>query len=387
MPPNACVDHLPDNWQNVRRILVMRLDNIGDVVMTGPALRTLRAHLPAAEITLMASRAGAQVAPLLPWVDHLLVHRAIWQDLHHALPFDPVREQGLIATLRAGRFDAAVIFTSFSQSPYPPAYACYMAGIPIRLGQAREFGGAVLSPGVTPPADESHQVDRNLHLLHAAGFAPAGRHLELEVPAHLAADADALLQTAGVGSEQPFIALAAGASCAARRYPGARYREVIRRLTRHIDLPIVLLGDDADLARGELAMTHPQVFSLMGRTSVPQFAAVLKRAALVVTNNSAAMHIADAFARPLVVLYSGTDHEGQWAPRAAPSVLLGRKTDCAPCYRFNCVFNMECLDIAPQSVVDAIVDLLAQQGSAHLHARPAADPTQGERSSCVHYGF
>jgi ADP-heptose:LPS heptosyltransferase len=387
MPPNNSLDDLLDHWGNVRRVLVIRLDNIGDVVMTGPALRTLRAHLPAAEITLMTSRAGAQVAPLLSWVDHLLVHRALWQDLHHALPFDPAREQGLIDTLRAGCFDVAVIFTSFSQSPYPPGYACYLAGIPVRLGQAREFGGAVLSPCVTPPADDAHQVDRNLHLLQAAGLTPAGRHLELEVPAHVIADADALLNAAGIGLDQPFIALAPGASCAARRYPAARYREVIHLLARNTDLPIVLLGDEGDRERGDLAVNHPRVSSLIGRTSVPEFAAVLQRAALVVANNSAAMHIADAFARPLVVLYSGTDHKSQWAPRGAPSVLLRRKTDCAPCYRFDCAFDMECLDIPPQAVADTVIDLLARQRSAPLHPRPAADSTQGERSSCVHYGF
>jgi ADP-heptose:LPS heptosyltransferase len=386
MPPKTRLDHLPDQMQNVRRILVIRLDNIGDVVMTGPALRTLRAHLPAADITFMASRAGAQVAPLLPWVDNLLVHRALWQDLQGVLPFDPAREQALVDTLRAGRFDVAVIFTSFSQSPYPAAFACYLAGIPVRLGQARDFGGAVLSPWVTPPADDAHQVDRNLHLLQSAGLAPAGRHLELEVPAHIESSADALLRAVGIGDAQPFVALAPGASCAARRYPAARYREVIRLLVRETKWPIVLLGDERDRERDELAVAHPQVLSLIGRTSVPQFAAVLKRAALVVANNSAAMHIADAFARPQVVLYSGTDLESQWAPRGAPSVLLGRKTECAPCYRFNCAFNMECLDVTPQSVVDAIVHLLAQQRSAHLDARSATDISQGERSSCVHYG-
>lgn len=387
MPPEAFSGHLPAYWQNVRRLLAIRLDNIGDVVMIGPALRALRAHLPDAEITLMVSRAGAQVAPLLPWVDQVLVHRALWQDLHHALPFDPTREEALVETLRDGRFDAAVVFTSFSQSPYPPAYACYLAGIPLRLGQARDFGGAVLSPCVTPPSEDAHQVDRNLHLLQAAGLECASRHLELEVPAHVAADADALLHEAGVDTGAAFIAVAPGASCAARRYPAARYREVIRLLLHNTNLPIVLLGDERDRERAELPATRPRVVSLIGRTTVPQFAAVLKRAALVVANNSAALHMADAFGRPLVVLYSGTDHESQWAPRMAPSIVLNRRTACTPCYRFDCAFDMECLDIPPQAVADAAVELLARQRSAQRTTRADTDLTQGERSSCGHYGF
>ena len=66
---------LPDAWQSVRRVLAVRLDNIGDVVMLGPALRTVRQALPNVHLTLMSSPAGSQVAPLLPWVDEVLVHR------------------------------------------------------------------------------------------------------------------------------------------------------------------------------------------------------------------------------------------------------------------------------------------------------------------------
>lgn len=382
MPLSASSVLLPEYWRNARRLLIIRLDNMGDVVMIGPALRALRRQAPEAEITLMTSRAGGQVAPLLPWVDELLVHRALWQDLNHVLPFDPAREQSLVETLRAGRFDASIIFTSFSQSPYPAAYACYLAGIPVRLGQARDFGGAVLSPCVAPLADAEHQVDRNLHLLHAAGIPSAGTQLELEVPAHIAAAADALLEEAGIGAESPFIALAPGASCAARRYPAARYREVIRLLVRGTGLPVVVLGDERDPAPAVQA----GVVSLIGRTTVPQFAAVVKRSTLVIANNSAALHIADAFARPLVVVYSGTDYESQWSPRTSPWRVLRRETACTPCYRFDCPFDMECLDVPPQAVADAALDLLAREVSSH-HAARAADPTQGERSSWAHCGF
>lgn len=63
---------LPIEWQNFRQILVIRLDNIGDVVMLSLALRTKHSHLPNASITLMASPAGSKVAPLLPWVDRVI---------------------------------------------------------------------------------------------------------------------------------------------------------------------------------------------------------------------------------------------------------------------------------------------------------------------------
>src|SRR4051812_41823740 len=103
---------LSDSWRDVRRILAVRLDNVGDMVMLGPALRTLREALPGAHITLMASPAGSQVAPLLPWVDDVLTLRAVWQDASGNMPLDPERERELIETIRDRAFDAVVIFTS-----------------------------------------------------------------------------------------------------------------------------------------------------------------------------------------------------------------------------------------------------------------------------------
>ncbi len=90
---------MKDDWARARNILVMRLDNIGDVIMTSPALCAIKANLTEARVTLLASPAGAQAAPLLPWVDDVLVWRTLWQDLGR-LEFDPAREWELVSVLR-----------------------------------------------------------------------------------------------------------------------------------------------------------------------------------------------------------------------------------------------------------------------------------------------
>ena len=87
-------------------------------------------------------------------------------------------------------------------------------------------------------------------------------------------------------------------------------------------------------------------------------AAVIKRAALLIANDSGPMHMADAFGRPMVILYSGTELESQWVPRTASTVLLRRPTPCSPCHAFRCPYNMECLDIPPQEVVAEALKLL-----------------------------
>jgi ADP-heptose:LPS heptosyltransferase len=116
---------------------------------------------------------------------------------------------------------------------------------------------------------------------------------------------------------------------------------------------------ETDLFRPILSgVRHQAIRSLVGRTSVPVLAAVIRRARLVIANDSGPMHIADAFRRPMVVLYSGTEYESQWRPRSAPTTLLRRPTDCSPCYNFRCPYNMECLDIPPEEVVAQALHML-----------------------------
>lgn len=338
----------------LRRILAVRLDNLGDVVMTGPALRALRRAAPGARITLLCSPAGSRAAALLPWVDDVVVHRAPWQDASGSLRHDTDREGALIQALRG--HDAAFVFTSFAQSPHPPAYACYLAGIPVRVGSSKEFGGAVLSHDVPPLPDTAHETDRNLALLEGVGVPLAGTRLQIAVPDSAAAAAVALLADVGVAPGRPYVVLAPGASCDARRYPPGRAADVLHGLRRALAAPVVVLGSADE--REHLAPVAAAGADLVGRTSIVEAAAVIAGARLVVATNSAPLHLADAAGRPLVVLYSGTELESQFAPRSVPARVLRRPTPCSPCRAFACPYDLDCLDVPPGDVVDAAVELL-----------------------------
>ena len=129
----------PRDGAGARRIVVLRLDDIGDVVMSGPALRAIRLSRPHVRLHLLASPSGVQAAPLLPWIDRAAAEQALWQELGSPA-CDPVREAALIERLRAGRWDGAVILTSFGQSPRPAALACRRAGVPLVAGASDEAG-------------------------------------------------------------------------------------------------------------------------------------------------------------------------------------------------------------------------------------------------------
>lgn len=370
-PRDGTSPMIDERWRQARRILAVRLDNLGDVLMTGPALRSIKKGLPGCRITLLSSPGGAAAAELLPWVDDVILHRALWQDLG-SLPFDPDRERAFVESLSRQRFDAAVIFTSFSQSPHPMGYVCYLAGIPLRIGASKEFGGAVLSheQRCLPQDDGIHQVDRNLALLEPFGFDTTDRSLEVRVPAGARWSLDRILADLGL-DEGALVAMSPWASCSARTYRPEAMAEAAAGIAAEIEGQVVLTGgprhqDKSSALRGLLGAN---ALDLTGKLSFAEFAALLERASLLLTNNSGPMHLADALGTPMAVLYSGTELESQWQPRGGNAEILRRPTTCQPCYAFDCpIEGHPCLDIPVGEVVEAGLRLL---GSRRLHAAPA----------------
>lgn len=349
-----------NEWREARNILAVRLDNIGDVVMLGPALRAVKESSPQARLTLLASPAGSTAAPLLPWIDDVITWRSVWQDLG-GLPFDPGRELALIAELRERAFDAALIFSSFSQSPHPPGYVCYLAGIPLRAGESKEFGGSTLTTELRGAPDALHQAERNLRLIEALGFVARDRQLRLFIAEEARIRAGQLLVGAGIDTDAPFVLIHPGASAQARRYPAERYGEAARLLLAQ-GRQVLVTGVEREAALVEAVLASaPGAAALLGTTTLAEYAALVEQAALVVCANTLPLHLADALGTPLVVLYAGTEYEAQWAPRATAARLLRRPTPCTPCYLFACPIGQPCLDVAPEEVAAAAAALLREQ--------------------------
>src|SRR5690606_1974039 len=154
-------------WTDLRRILCVRLDNMGDVLMTTPAMRALKRQRADRHLTLLASPSGASLAPYLEDVDEVISHWAPWvkrpESESHRGSCD-----ALVADLRRRNFDGAVIFTVYSQSALPAAVACHLAGIPRVLAHVRENPYALVPDWVkeTDDGEQSrHEVRRQLDLV------------------------------------------------------------------------------------------------------------------------------------------------------------------------------------------------------------------------------
>ncbi len=358
-----------NDWLAASHLLAVRLDNSGDIVMLGPALRAIKETLPRVRLTLLASPAGTMAAPLLPWIDDAISWRALWQDVGQRMPFDPAYEMKLINLLATQGIDGALIFTSFKQTPHVAGYACYLANIPLRAGESKEFGGSTLTTELSGAPDDLHQVERNLRLVEHLGFTVRDRSLTIVIPENARLEATALLTSVGIDPYTPFILLHPGASAQARRYPAEQYGTLARLLTRR-GWEVVVTGVEREVALiEEVCERAPKVHCLVGVASLPAFAALVERARLVICNDTLPMHLADAVQTPAVVLFSGTDMEEQWKPRTTRARLLRRPTSCHPCYLFECPIGLACLDIPPEEVIETVEELLDMSEPASVQGQ------------------
>jgi lipopolysaccharide heptosyltransferase II len=349
-------------WQAARRILAIRLDTIGDVLMTTPAIRALADGRADRSVTLMTSSLGAPAARLVDEVDEVIVYDAPWLKATAARP-DSRAERTMTARLRRAAFDAAVIFTVYSQNPLPSALLCFLAEIPLRLAHCRENPYQLLTDWVPDPEPERlvrHEVRRQLDLVGTIGCGTGNERLSLRVSASARRAARRRLDAAGVDRRREWVVVHAGARAASRRYPPEAFAIACRRLVLDRGCQIVFTGDASEqpiIDRIREAMEIPAV-SVAGDVALDELAAIIAEAPLLISNNTGPVHVAAAVGTPVVNLYALTNP--QHTPWAVPHRVLSHDVPCKYCYKSVCPAGHHlCLrGVSPAAVVTAAHDLL-----------------------------
>jgi lipopolysaccharide heptosyltransferase II len=362
------------DWATVRRLLAVRLDALGDVLMTTPALHAAKSSAPDRHVTLLTSVGGAEAARLVPDVDDVIVYDAPWvkASTDHA---GAAADRQMIRRLAAGRFDAAAIFTVYSQNPLPAALLCYLADIPKRLAHCRENPYQLLTDWIRerePDHGVRHEVERQLDLVAAVGWRASDRRLRLEVPDTAVAEVEKRLCALGLdGRAARWAVLHPGASAPSRRYPLERFGAVVRALAGRHGWRLVLTGsrDELPLIERLVAEAPGRTVSLGGELSLAALAALLERAPLLISNNTGPVHVAAAVGTPVVDLYALTNP--QHTPWEVPHRVLSHEVACAPCYRSVCPEKHHlCLEgVAPERVVEAALELSRGQRRRRANGR------------------
>lgn len=328
------------------RVLVARLDSVGDVLVCGPAVRAVAAG--ANHVALLAGPQGAAAARLLPGVDEVLVWRCPWIDPDPPSVVEADLDQ-LVATVQGCAVDLAVILTSFHQSPLPLALVLRLAGVRRIAAASEDYPGSLLDVRYRPGDDDRPEPERQLGTVNAAGFTlPPGDPGRLAVRWPLPASGHLV---PGRG----YVVLHPGASAPARQWSAGRYAEVAALLAREGCQVVVTGGPEETALTARVAGRHG--LDLGGRTDLGELASVLARAAVVVCGNTGPAHLAAAVATPVVSLFSPVVSVGRWAPYGVPSVLLGDLD--APCrdsrVRSCPIAGHPCLEsVEPLEVAEAV---------------------------------
>ncbi|HEY4096960.1 MAG TPA: glycosyltransferase family 9 protein [Baekduia sp.] len=335
------------------RALVARLDNDGDVLLAGPAIRAITAGCD--HVTLLCGPRGAQAAALLPGVDEVVVRRAEWID-PEAPAVDRAEIDAYISVLAGQRADVAAILTSFHQSALPLALLLRMAAVPRIAAVSEDFPGSLLDHRLPDPGDVP-EAERGLAVAAALGFAlPPGDDGRLRVTA----------APPPCAVPRRYVVVHPGASVPARAWAPERHAELVARLVAD-GREVVVTGAPAERAL-TAAVAGSRAVDLGGATTLAELAGVLAGADAVVVGNTGPAHLAAAVGTPVVSLFAPTVPAARWRPYGVAQELLHRPVTCAGCRARECpVPGHPCLGGVP---VDAVLLALARL-EARAGVRPA----------------
>ncbi len=276
----------------LRRILMVRTDRMGDLLMTLPAVRCVREELPQAELTLLLQRGMRDLLEGHPDLDRILE----WNP-DEGKPWGASFRNA--ARLRPFRFDVAVVF-----NPTRLFHAAvFLAGIPVRIGYRRKWGQLLTHSIPDTKGDRNlREVEYNLELIRLLGL--AGRSPELRLPPRPETDSEArrILQSWGLDGSRPIVALHPWTSNPSKAWPVESFGALSRRIAQRGAQPLLIGEPPPGPADDWLSRFPPEAANLVGQVPLRALPGLLRRCSLLVSNDSGPVHVAAAVGTPTVVI-------------------------------------------------------------------------------------
>ncbi|MGB2589181.1 MAG: lipopolysaccharide heptosyltransferase II [Candidatus Acidiferrum sp.] len=325
------------------KLLVRATNWVGDAIMALPALRAVRSHFADGYITILAR----------PYVAAIYKNQQVCDDM---ILVDGKAD--VVNELRARKFDAALLL----QNAFQAAWIVWRAGIPERIGYARDGRSFLLTKAVPAPRVgeiPAHEQLYYLELLRRAGWLsdlPKEEFIKLNVLEEDRRHASEFLVSAGANQNSLRIAIGAGASYgSAKCWPPDRFAELANRLQAQTRADVILFGTASEAAVSSAisaGMRRPPI-DLTGKTSIADLPALLSQCHLFIGNDSGAMHVAAAVGLPVVAIFGPTDPFGT-SPVTQRCSIVQEKSYCSPCFLRRCPTDHRCMTrVTPDAVESA----------------------------------
>jgi lipopolysaccharide heptosyltransferase II len=336
-------------------VLFIRPGGIGDALLFAPGVAALHHNFPEAAIDVLAEQRNAGAFALMP-------------GLHEILIYDSPAT--LIRLLRR-RYDVVIDTEQWHRLS---AVICRLIRSEMKIGFATNERYCMFTHPV-PYAQDCFEAESFLRLLGPLGITdeglPTGEILRVSDGARRKA-----VSMLSAVSQQPVVALFPSASIPEKRWELKKFRELTGWCSNH-GLQVVILGGRHDRVLGEQIVVGQKGLNLVGLTSLAESAAVLERAAVVVSGDSGILHLASLLGRPTVSLF-GPSNAAKWAPSGPDHIVLNKNLPCSPCARFGnmpkCPVGVRCLqEITAEEVMVAVMTLLHRNAGRKTTDVPVKD--------------
>jgi heptosyltransferase-2 len=332
----------------VRHVLVLSPNWLGDAVMALPAIADVRRHFQNARLIVAARRSVAGLFRMTPQVDQVLV-----------------LERPDVSTLKAQQADVAILLPNSFKS----AWLVTRAGVPHRWGYAADFRRPLLSRAIARPRRSVHQAEYYQHLVRALGMASGPLEPAISVPDDAVVAARMLLNSRAWSPSRPLVAIAPGAAYGtAKRWLPEHYASLVSSLVG-IGAQCVLVGSAGDTETTDWIQRlipdrqREHVLDLTGVTNLPSLAGVISTAKAFVSNDSGAMHVAAAVGAPVAAIFGPTrEHETRPLGRGdARAEVLIHPVWCRPCMLRECPIDHRCMrGLLPDRVFATVRELMVR---------------------------
>lgn len=329
-----------------KRILIIKLSAVGDCVLVTPSIRAIRQNNPKAYIALLTGRLESQALKGCPYVDEMIIYDRAGRDKGW------LRFLEVAAEIRRYGFEEVVDLQNNSKSHL----FAFLSTATKRYGYRKGRYWFLLNKTINDAKHAVPPVDHQFRVLSLMGIKGASKGLELWPSAADEETAGKMLESEWVGENQTLVGINPGASqrWATKRWPAENFARLCDLLAEREVRP-VLIGTraDADTVEKILSLTRSKPVNLVGKTSLPELAALMKRFKCLVTSDSAPMHVAAAMNTPFVALFGPTDPKRHLPPSQHYAVLR-RDLGCAPCYKPFCS-DIRCMrEISVEDVLKAV---------------------------------
>jgi predicted lipopolysaccharide heptosyltransferase III len=336
------------------KILLLQLKRIGDLILTTPAIAALRERFPEAEVTMVVSSECADLLPAISGVDRILMARRNLSDLT------------LFLAAAGKKFDYCIDFTRNDRS----AFLTFLSNagkriVSYRVRDQSKSRARIYTDFVKVRMRDLHTIDYNLSLLEPLGIGGVSLPLHLQLPQSAHEKADAVRRNSKVS--KPYIVLHPGSARQEKLWEPARWAHVIERFGRDNDLDVVVTSGTSKHEQAHIAAikNETKIIDLSGKTDLLALAALIGEARLLVTVDSAPVHLAATTHTPQVILF-GPTNPFHWRPRESPALILHGKAP-EPVTEFVPVQpRLPMSQISTKAVISAMDCLLSRHAAARI---------------------